>query len=263
MQGIPLAGGQMTTVVKIDNTVHRTVGEWTPAVHQLLQHLEAVGFQGVPRVLGMDAEGREILSFVDGDAGYFDATRTVPVNLWSDDVLVAAAAFLRRYHDATVGFVAQPGTHWQLSHPDLEWHEVICHNDFAPWNSVFVDGTFHGIIDFDTAGPGPRIDDIAYAAYSFAPLFRPEKCPSVGLQTPPDYGHKLKLFCDAYGGEYCGDIVEAIITCIQATCDWVVAQAQKGDQRFRGKIKEGHVANYQADIAFLRAHQDEFQNSLR
>ena len=259
MQETPLTGGQMTSVVKIGDTVHRKVNEWTPAVHQLLKHLEVLKFEGVPRVLGMDMEGREILSFLDGEAGYFDSTRTVPDDLWSDEVLVEAARFLRRYHDATTSFVALPDTRWQFSRPQPE---VVCHNDFAPWNSVFVDRHLSAIIDFDTAGPGARLDDIAYAVYSFAPLFRPEKCKDVGLNAPLKYSHKLQLFCNAYGREYCDSIVDAIIKRIEGIRDWITEEAAKGDARFQRKIDEGHVANYDADIAFLCMHKKELQQGL-
>ena len=36
------------------------------AVRGLLVHLEEVGFDGAPRFLGIDDQGREVLSFVDG-----------------------------------------------------------------------------------------------------------------------------------------------------------------------------------------------------
>ncbi len=245
----------MTAVVKIGDTVRRPITEWTPAVHQLLKHLADRNFEGVPRVLGTDPEGREVLNFVDGEAGYFDAHRTVPKNLWSDEVLINAAKFLRRFHDATIGFTPKTGTRWQFSRPNPE---VICHNDFAPWNSIFVNGKFKAIIDFDTAGPGPRIDDIAYGVYSFAPLFRKEKCPKVGLKTPPDYGHKLKLFCDTYGRECRDGIVDAVIARIERVRDWVVQEAKAGDARFQRKIEEGHVTDYEADLAFLRANRNKF-----
>jgi hypothetical protein len=261
MQETPLSGGQMTSVVKIGDTVHRAASKWTPAVNQLLRHLESINFEGVPRVLGKDDNGRQVLSFIDGEAGYFDQHGTVPKNLWSDGVLVGAAEFLRRYHDATAAFVAKPGTHWQFRHSDSKDREVICHNDFGPWNSIFVNGQFKAIIDFDTAGPGRRIDDIAYAVYSFAPLFREEKCPKVGLATPPDYGRKLKLFCDSYGREYCDGIVEAIIDRIASIRTWVIKEADAGDPRFQSKVKEGHVSDYDADLAFLRAHQDKLELS--
>ena len=55
------------SVVRIGDTVRRTPSEATPAVHDLLRHLEAKGFDGAPRALGFDEHGREVLSFIDGD----------------------------------------------------------------------------------------------------------------------------------------------------------------------------------------------------
>ena len=56
---------------------------------------------------------------------------------------------------------------------------MICHNDVAPYNTVFVDGRPRALIDFDTAGPGPRVWDIAYAAYTFVPLGASSPAPTV------------------------------------------------------------------------------------
>ena len=51
--------------------------------------------------------------------------------------------------------------------------EVICHNDFAPYNLMFEDGRLTGVIDLDLASPGPRVWDMAYTAYRFVPLTDP------------------------------------------------------------------------------------------
>ena len=42
------------TITRIGDTVHRPFERWTPAVHELLRYLEAVGFDATPRVLGID-----------------------------------------------------------------------------------------------------------------------------------------------------------------------------------------------------------------
>ncbi|MFE0465507.1 aminoglycoside phosphotransferase family protein, partial [Kitasatospora sp. NPDC058965] len=55
-------------VERIGRTVHRPVGPWTPAVHDLLHHLEAVGYELAPRVLGFDDQGREVLTWIDGES---------------------------------------------------------------------------------------------------------------------------------------------------------------------------------------------------
>jgi hypothetical protein len=56
-------------IVRIGDTVHRPTGWWTPSVHALLKHLEAVGFKYAPRVLGFDDQGREVLSYIEGKSG--------------------------------------------------------------------------------------------------------------------------------------------------------------------------------------------------
>jgi hypothetical protein len=64
----PLSDGGLTGAERVGATVHRETGPWTPAVHALLRHLEAAGLEA-PGVLGIDDEGREVLTFVEGCAG--------------------------------------------------------------------------------------------------------------------------------------------------------------------------------------------------
>ena len=70
-QEIPLLGGNTSTVVRVGDTVRRNAGPWTPAVHALLRHLERVGFTGAPRALGIDDQGREVLSYLEGECGAY------------------------------------------------------------------------------------------------------------------------------------------------------------------------------------------------
>ena len=112
-----LTGGRITQgVVRIGNTVRRPTAPHTPFVHSLLRHLEESGFDGAPRVLGIDEQGREILTFIEGH---------VPPDLatWSDEQLVRAAELIRRFHDATAGSALAGG------------EEVVCHNDLSPCNT--------------------------------------------------------------------------------------------------------------------------------
>jgi hypothetical protein len=64
-----LGGGTLTPVVRVGDTVRRPTGRWSWAVHALLLHLEAVGFERAPRLLGIDDAGREVLSFLPGRRG--------------------------------------------------------------------------------------------------------------------------------------------------------------------------------------------------
>jgi hypothetical protein len=66
-----LSGGNMAgEVVRVGRTVHRRAGPSTPAVHDLLRHLERVGFGGAPRALGTDEDGREVLTYVPGEVAH-------------------------------------------------------------------------------------------------------------------------------------------------------------------------------------------------
>jgi hypothetical protein len=62
-----LLGGNLGGAVRVGDTVRRSAGPWTPAVAALLRHLEHVGFDRAPGFLGLDQQGREVLSFVEGE----------------------------------------------------------------------------------------------------------------------------------------------------------------------------------------------------
>ncbi|GGZ09371.1 hypothetical protein GCM10010300_61740 [Streptomyces olivaceoviridis] len=117
-------------------------------MHRLLQHLEDVGFDAAPRLLGTDDKCREILGFQHGENRTDFRARD-----WSPAQITAAARLPRRLHDATAGTVVAGG------------EETVCHNDFSPLNVAFVDGLPAPAFDFDQAAPGPRARDLAYAAW--------------------------------------------------------------------------------------------------
>jgi hypothetical protein len=57
--------GNVGGAARVGDTVHRATGPWTPAVHALLGYL-AGRVPHIPRVLGYDAQGREVLSYLPG-----------------------------------------------------------------------------------------------------------------------------------------------------------------------------------------------------
>jgi hypothetical protein len=115
-------------------------------IHGPLCHFEAQRFDGAPRSLGVDDRGRDGFSFIAGEAGAY----LLPPCMGSDEVLVEGARLLR---GAPVGYVTSGGAAWPFVDPDPAQHEVICHNDLGPCNTVFVDGRPRPFIDVDTAGP--------------------------------------------------------------------------------------------------------------
>lgn len=242
--------GGMNTVVRAGDTVRRPTGPWTATIHRLLDHLAAAGFDGAPRAHGVDAEGREILDFVPGEVAHYP----LPDFARTDATLRAVAGLLRRYHDATVGFVAPADAVWQL--PAREPAEVICHGDAATYNCVFRDGLPVAFIDVDTAHPGPRLWDAAYTAYRFVPLHAPGA--AEGSAPPVEQARRLAVFADAYG--LAGEERTRLVAVAAERLDWLVAymheRASAGDAAFAGHIAEGHDARYRADAAHLRRHED-------
>lgn len=178
-------------VVRVGDTVRRAAGPWTETVHGLLRHVRARGVDWVPEPRGRDEQGREVLSWVEGEVPSYP----MPDWVWSEAVLDRAGQMLREYHDATAGFPLQGP--WRL--PAHEPAEVICHNDFAPYNLAFRDGLPVGAIDFDTASPGPRVWDLAYLAYRMVPLTAPTN-PDVPQSTEATRAARLAALCAAYGG---------------------------------------------------------------
>lgn len=194
--GRALTGGTVTAVSRVGDTVRRATGPWTPAVHALLRHLERVGFDGAPHVLGIDRQGREILTYLDGETG------GVPLaaSMRSDEALVEVARLLGRYHRAVADFTPPANARWRYRVGIPQAGEVICHGDIAPYNTVFASGRPVAFIDWDFAVPGPPLWDVCYALWRFVPLYADENCEALGWPPPSTRrGPRIRLFCDAYG----------------------------------------------------------------
>lgn len=250
-----LSGG-VNQVVRVGATVRRPTGVWTPAVHGLLRHLELTGFDGAPRVYGVDEDGREVLDFVSGAVGH----GPVPDYVRGDAALAAMGRLLRRYHGATAGFTPPAGAVWRL--PAREPREVVCHGDAAPYNTVFRAGLPVALIDFDTAHPGPRLWDLAYTAYRFAPLGAPG---SDGEHVPVgEQARRLRLLVDAYGlaAEERQALPRTVCDRLAALTALITERALAGDPAFVRHRAEGHDALYRVDAAHVRAHADRFTEAL-
>ena len=236
----------MTPVVRVGATVRRAAGPWTPTIHALLRHVRAAGFEAVPEPLGIDERGREILSLLPGRV----ATYPLDEFVLAERTLTRVARTLRAYHDATLGFVEHPEAVWQW--PAHEPAEVICHNDFAPYNLMFEGEVLTGVIDFDLASPGPRVLDMGYAAYRFVPLTDPAN-PDVSHPGAAAQAQRLEAFCAAYGAERADPraVTDAAIGKLRELVDFIVRSAAAGDAAQRVVLERGDVAIYERDIAYL------------
>jgi len=173
---VSLRGSTPRGVVRIGNTVRRPLRADHTLPHALLQHLERVGFDGAPRLLGIDADGREALAYIDGQparaAGSNDSI--------GDAAIAAGARLLRRFHDAAAGSAIAG-----------RW-ETVCHNDWTPSNTLFVGERAVALVDFEAAAPGSRAWDIGFGAYHWLDLGYP-------AYAGAEQRRRLTLLVEAYG----------------------------------------------------------------
>lgn len=249
-----LEGGHLSCVVRVGETVHRGAGPWTPQVHRLLSLLHAKGVAGVPTPLGMDEQGREVLSFLHGEVG----ASPLAGDQRRETVLIQAATLLRAIHDATAEVAAQWTSGWRV--PAQTPAEVVCHGDFAPYNCVFVEGDLVGVFDFDFAHPGPRLWDLAYAVYRFAPLADPDACEGFG--TPAQQARRMRIFCDAYGLAERTTLLAMVRTRIQSMADFLLEGVAARDARRMAAVDAGHLRIYQRDRVYVERHHAEFESAL-
>ena len=74
-------------------------------------HLAAAGFSGAPRPLGRDQQGREVLTFLEGQT--VGETRPWPGWVHSDTALEQVADWLSGYHRAVADFVPPADAVWR------------------------------------------------------------------------------------------------------------------------------------------------------
>jgi hypothetical protein len=191
--GTPLLGGTANRglVVRVGDTVRRPLLHGSEGARALLEYLEKIGFDGAPRFLGLDDAGREVLSYIPGESV------TPPYPPWSmtDTALRSVARLLRRYHEAVAGFDTDDHP-WAEPVPAAYDEGLVSHNDPNLDNVVFRDGEAVALIDFDLAGPGSMLWDVAAAIRLWAPL-RPDADihdPRRGRTLT-----RLCVFADAYG----------------------------------------------------------------
>ena len=184
LESLLVGGRTATEVVRIENTVRRSVGPNSEFNHALLKLLEEKSFGHAPRFLGIDEKGREILTFMDGEVSHGEMN-------WTDDQLAKVVQMLKDFHDATAGSELAKGK------------EVVCHNDIAPWNTIIENDVPTAFIDFDDVAPGNRADDLAYLLWTFLEL---------GSDVPADVqAKKIQKLCEIYGFTDKRKLVDAIL----------------------------------------------------
>jgi thiamine kinase-like enzyme len=187
-----LSGGLMNAPKRLNDKVYRKITKSTKTIHQLLKHVRKKGINWVPEPISICSD-TEVLSFIKGEVPH-----DMPEWIWSRNILAQIAIHIRDWHDATTDFKLD-NAHWSFN-TETEF-QVICHNDFAPYNCVFEGDEFVGLIDFDLCAPGSRLWDMSYTAYRFIPVMPFTAIEEGEEQSPFDIvelGNRIEIFLKAY-----------------------------------------------------------------
>ncbi|WP_422744748.1 phosphotransferase [Micromonospora sp. WMMD754] len=238
MTEVPLTGGHIAReVVRIGGTVHRRGGTENALSVRLLSHLEAVGYPYAPRHLGVDPQGREMLTFIPGETTDHPSQRAA-------GAYALGGKMLRALHDATSGHALADGA------------ECVVHGDPGPFNTIFRDGLPVAFIDWDSCRPGDRFDDIGYMAWTWC-------IQSQGHVPVADQARHLRELRDGYGDVEPQSLIRAVLRRQTELAE--VEEANLRDPRHspaRRRHAEWAVAWARADRALVVRHEEELFAAL-
>lgn len=222
-----LQGGFINEVVRRGDEVRRTPGERAAFVHDLLTLL--ADWPGSPDYLGLDEDGRERLSFVDG---YVAWERPWKAAITSPGALQSVGRLVREFHELTGG-------------TDLAGdQEVVCHNDLSPKNTVYTaDGSEAvAFVDWDIAAPGPRIHDIAFVCWQFA----------------TEVSHWQDLL-SGYGPADLTGLLPTVLWWQTRAADGIEAGAADGEVAMQRLVELAVPSEIRRARAWVEGHADELQ----
>ena len=252
---LPLEGGNLNAgVVRVGDTVRRSAGPWTPVVHDLLAYLADHSYPA-PRPLGIDEEGREILTFIPGNCVH-------PNNLAfldTDAAMRRVGKLIAEYHRAQAGFGSPVDAPWRSEGRDPTGStEIIAHNDLAPWNLI-VGPTTWVFIDWDLAAPGRRMWDLAWALHSFVGLW-----PDSTL-THSDTVGRIAAFCDGAEVDITDrpHLLDVVVERTRHHAEMLRSRAHDGDALYQRMVAEGHAATWEQGSDHVAANVDGWAKALR
>lgn len=232
-----LPGGRDGGATLLEGTVRRPIRPWTAVVNHLLRHLERRGFTGAPKALGVDGEGREMLTHLQGQT--VGLSEPWPAWTHSHEALTDVGRWLRDYHSAVADYVPPRDALWREGQ---RWKpgRIVGHGDAAPYNAVWNDTGLVGFIDWDNAGPVTEADDLAWVAFSWTPLHARAVVLREGFTAFDERRSRLERLLVAYGWRgTLEDVLTRVDARILRQVEIMRATAEAGDPAYERMLAEG------------------------
>jgi aminoglycoside phosphotransferase (APT) family kinase protein len=195
--------------VRVGDTARRPRSENSEFIHQVLRHLESIGVDWAPRSFGFDELDREVLSWISGETP----------RSGEDIDLFVLTGMVRQLHDLTTSLV--------------DGFESVIHDDLQPRNIVVRGRRPVGLIDWEEARPGRRMEDVAKLCWSFVEP-RPDS-------NPLDVGRKWRALVATYGLNRNGDLLQTILSQIAACAEDIERQAERSVRHHALAIRGDHI----------------------
>lgn len=249
-------------VVRRGDAVLRPANAHTASIHRFLRAVHDGGFDGASVPLGLEADGRERLRFLEGDVP------VPPYPDWArrDEALASVAALLRRFHDASAhAFRPGEADTWSDEMADPAGGTVVCHHDVCLENVVFRAGRAVGLLDFDFAAPGRPMFDLATFARMCVPIDDPTRT-RLGWTLDADLPARLRLVADAYGctADQRVELLACLDDSIERGGQFVLRRVEAGDPNFIAMWEgAGGMARFDRRRAWWEAERPAFAGALR
>lgn len=136
---------------------------------------------------------------------------------------------------------------------------MLCHHDLAPNNTVYrtpdTGGEPYAFIDWDLAGPGRRIEDVAHVCWTWLEL-------GPGVSDLPEAARRIRRVLTGYNADFGVAEVLPVVAWWQHRC-WqgIEAQAQEGDPAMMALVADGTAATIRTAARWTDAHRGQLASA--